>query len=551
MTKPGPWRVHAAALAAAAAAAVTLAACGGGDDPPPEPPEPPQAGNPQPRSCAQMAAAVLDGAAVQSATEIAAGSFSPNAGTTLTVPAFCRVQAVARPSSDSEIRFEVWIPAAAQWNGKLLVTGNGGYSPALGYRAMAMGLARGYATVGGDTGHQSANPNDMLFGVNHPEKIVDWGTRSIHAITVPSKRLVADMHARDIERAYFYGCSTGGHQGYAEAQRYPDDFDGIIAGAPGNNRVRLNAGFLWQFLANHRPNDNLSPIIPAAKLTMVTRAAVAACDADDGVTDGAVDDPRQCGFDPATLQCSGADADNCLTAEQVSALKAMYAGPRNPRTGEQVYPGWPKTSEALFTVAGAPVGWNTYWGTTEPTRADFWRYWVFDNPQWNWWTFDFDRDLAYADAKVGTMVDQTNADLSAFKAGGGKLLVYNGWQDPVVNAVDTIAYYDRVKAAQGSQAATDAFFRLFMVPGMGHCSGGPGTTQFGNGDTPAPVVDAQHDILEALDAWVTRGTAPERIVASAVSGGAVTRTRPLCPYPRKAVYQGSGSTDDAANFTCR
>ncbi|MBY4896622.1 tannase/feruloyl esterase family alpha/beta hydrolase [Cupriavidus sp. AU9028] len=535
------------------AAALLLAGCGGDDDddgahaPPPEPPPTAQ----QPLDCGQMARAVLDGATVTAAAEVPAGSFAPASGTTLQVESFCRVQAVARPTSDSEIRFEVWIPPAPRWNGKLMVAGNGGYSPALGYRAMAMGLARGYATVSGDTGHQTSNPNDLLFGVGHPEKIVDWGTRSIHAITVPAKRLVSEMHARPIDRSYFYGCSTGGHQGYAEAQRYPDDFDGIIAGAPGNNRVRLNAGFLWQFLANHRRNDNTTPIIPASKLPMVTQAAVAACDADDGVTDGLVDDPRQCRFAPASLQCTGADAPDCLTAEQVSALEAMYAGPRNPRTGEQVYPGWPKTSEALFTVGTNPVGWNTYWGTTEPTRADFWRYWVFDNPQWNWWTFDFDRDLAYADARVGTLVDQNSTDLSAFKASGGKLLVYNGWQDPVVNAVDTIGYFERVRQAQGSQGEMDAFFRLYLVPGMGHCSGGPGPTQFGNGDTAAPVVDAGHDILEALDAWVTQGRAPDRIVASTVTDDVVTRTRPLCPYPRRAVYVGSGSTDEAANFQCR
>lgn len=536
------------AMVAATTAALALCACGGDDDDGAAP-TPPVAQ--QPQSCEAIAKAALDGAEVTATASVPAGSFTPVAGTTVDVSAFCRVQAVARPSSDSEIRFEVWIPAAERWNGKLMVAGNGGYSPALGYRAMAMGLARGYATISGDTGHQSANPNDMLFGVGHPEKIIDWGTRSIHAITVPGKRLVSTMHARPIERSYFYGCSTGGHQGYAEAQRYPDDFDGIIAGAPGNNRVRLNVGFMWQFLANHRPNDNATPIIPASKLPMVTRAAVAACDADDGVSDGLVDDPRQCRFDPAALQCPGADGPDCLTAEQVSALNRMYAGPRNPRTGEQIYPGWPKTSEALFSNGATPVGWNTYWGTTEPTRADFWRYWVFDNAQWNWWTFDFDRDLAYADAKVGTMVDQNSTDLSAFRARGGKLLVYNGWQDPVVNPIDTIAYFERVRAAQGSQADMDAFFRLYLVPGMGHCSGGPGPTRFGNGDTPAPVVDAEHDILEALDAWVTKGRAPDRIVAATVSNGAVTRTRPLCPYPQRAVYQGSGSPDQAGSFVCR
>jgi feruloyl esterase len=335
-------------------------------------------------------------------------------------------------------------------------------------------------------------------------------------------------------------------------QRYPEDFDGVIAGDPGNNRVRLNAGFLWQFLANHPANNNSTAIIPASKLPLVTRAAVAVCDPDDGVTDGVVDDPRNCGFNPAVLQCAAGDAADCLTTAQIDALNKMYAGAKNPRTGAQVYPGWPKTSEALTTASNGAVtsGWNQYWGTTEPTRSDFWRYWVFDNPQWNWWTFDFDRDLTYVDAKVGTLVDQNNADISAFKASGGKLIVYNGWQAPVVNPVDTIAYYDKVKALQGSQAETDRFFRLFMVPGMGHCSGGTGTTNFGNEGEPSPIVDAQHDVLAALDNWVNRNVAPDSIIASRV-GGVATRTRRLCPYPRKALYKGTGSTDAAENFVCQ
>jgi feruloyl esterase len=231
----------------------------------------------------------------------------------------------------------------------------------------------------------------------------------------------------------------------------------------------------------------------------------------------------------------------------------MYAGARNPRTGAQIYPGWPKGSEAL-TVApdGTPItGWHQYWGTAEPTRADFWRLWVFSDSHWNPWTFDFDRDLARADSTVGRMVDQTSTDLDAFRRRGGKAIVYQGWQDPVVNALDTIDYYERLRARQGSQAATDAFFRLFMVPGMGHCGGGPGATSFGNPGPPPPIVDAQHDVLAALDAWVERGVPPDRIVASRVENGAVTRTRPLCPYPRRAAYTGSGRTDDAASFVCR
>jgi feruloyl esterase len=521
---------------------------------------------PLPKACelSAFAALRLEGARILSAQAVAAGRFTPpQAQAPLSgLPAFCRIRAVATPSSDSLINFEVWVPGPSTWNGKLVATGNGGYGNMLSFRDMSYALRHGYATLGGDTGHQSSTSDDLLWGFKHPEKIVDWGQRSIHAITVPAKQIVAALQVRTVRRAYFYGCSTGGHQAYAEMQRYPGDFDGLIAGAPGNNRVRLNVGFLWQFLSNHRPNDNATPIIPASKLAAITRAAVAACDANDGVKDDVVDDPRSCRFDPATIQCRPAPTPDraaergdasCLTGDQVAALNKMYAGPKNPRTGTQLYPGWPPTSEALTLGPGGAVtsGWQQYWGTTEPTRANFWRYWVFENPQWNWWTFDFDRDLATAEAKVGVLVDQVGANLSAFKARGGKAIVYHGWQDPVVNPIDTISYYEKLVELQGSLDETATFFRLFLVPGLGHCSGATGATNFGNPNAPPPKVDADHDLLSALDRWVETGTAPDRIVASRIVNGAVVRSRPLCPYPRKAVYRGQGSTDDAANFACR
>ena len=448
----------------------------------------------------------------------------------------CRVEASVSAAPGSLINFEVWIPE--RWNQKLVVTGNGGYSNALSTRDMTQAVAAGYAAIGGDTGHQTPTPDDLLWGAGHPERIIDWGSRSIHAITEPGRRIAEIAGGEPVRRAYFNGCSTGGHQAYAEIQRYPHDFDGVVAGAPGNNRVRLNTGFLWQFLANRRRADSTT-IIPATKLAMITKAIVAACDANDGVTDGVVDDPRTCSFDPAALQCKAGDEPGCLTGEQVGALNKMYGGAKNPRTGEQIYPGWPKSSEALTVTAnGQPQsGWHQYWGTAEPTRVNFWRHWVFADRGWDWWSFDFDRDLGAADAKVGRLIDQVNSDLSAFKARGGKAIVYQGWQDPVVNAIDTIAFYERVRARQGSQTEVDQFFRLFMVPGMGHCSGGTGATNF--------------DAVAALDSWVEAGIPPDRIIASRIVDGATVRTRPLCPYPLKAVYTGSGSTDDAANFRCR
>jgi feruloyl esterase len=231
----------------------------------------------------------------------------------------------------------------------------------------------------------------------------------------------------------------------------------------------------------------------------------------------------------------------------------MYSGARNPRTGDVIYPGWLKSSEALTTVPdGRPAsGWHQYWGTTEPMRVNFWRLWVFNDPQWNPRAFDFDRQLTLAEQTIGSLIDQTDDDLTAFKRRGAVVIVYQGWQDPVVNAVDTIRYYERVRARQGSQAETDQFLRLFMVPGMGHCSGGTGATAFGNQNGAPPTVDADHDLLAALDRWVDQHRPPDRIIASKVENGRVVRTRPLCPYPTRAVYQGTGSTDESTNFVCR
>ncbi|NUZ04715.1 tannase/feruloyl esterase family alpha/beta hydrolase [Piscinibacter koreensis] len=535
-------RRHARALGALVAVAA-LAACGGGGD------DDDEAAAPTPLACDATALATLklDAATLASAAAQPAGSYTPTgSNTALTnLPAFCRLRASATPTSDSLINFEVWVPSGTAWNGKLVTTGNGGYSPALNYSDMAYAMRQGYAVVGGDTGHQSTDPNEMFWGVGHPEKITDWGSRSVHAITVPAKRLVEGLQGKPASRAYYYGCSTGGHQGYAEIQRYPDDFDGVIAGAPGNNRTRLNVEFLHRFLSNRAPNTNGPVILTAAKASLITQRAVAACDALDGVTDGVIEDPRLCTsdkFNVDSLLCTGADNATCLTAAQVAVAKKIYAGPKNPRTGAQIYPG---------LAVGTEAGWSQYWGSTEPVRADYWRLWVFDNPQWNWWSFDYDRDLTFADAKVSPLVDQTSTDLSAFRASGGKAIVYQGWQDPVVNPIDTIGYYERVRSAQGSQARTDEFFRLFMVPGMGHCGGGSGATVFGGQSGTSPTVDPEHDVLQALDAWVDKGQPPERIVASRVVSGSVTRTHPLCAYPKKAVYRGSGSIDDAASFVCQ
>lgn len=534
------WRAGLRIRAAAAAlAAGALAACSGGGAG--------LARTDRALACdlASLRTLRLDRAEVDAVQAVPAGGFTPpGAGAARAdLPAFCRVQGTTRSAPDSAVRFELWAPPAAAWNGKLLVTGNGGYSPALKYDDMAQALRRGYATLGGDTGHSG---EDMLFVVGHPQKMVDWGTSSVHDITVAGKAVLAALQARPARRSYFHGCSTGGHQGYAEVQRYPGDFDGVIAGAPGNNRVALNAEFLNRFLANHAPGDNQRPILTRAKLELVTRAAVAACDALDGVRDGVIADPRDCDarrFDVARLRCAaGGDGPDCLSDAQVAAVRRIYAGAVNPRTGATIQPG---------PAVGSEAGWAGYWGTTEPARADFWRHWVFGDPQWDWWRFDFDRHMDEARAKVGPAVDQTNPDIEAFRARGGKLIAYAGWADPVVSPHDTIAYYEQVAARQGSMARTRGFFRLFMVPGMGHCAGGTGPTRFGNQGGEVPDPTPANDLLAALDAWVEQGRAPDALVARGASDGPAAPTRLLCAYPQRAFPGGSTDTARAENQRCR
>ncbi len=483
---------------------------------------------PTPPGCnASVASMAISGATVVSVASIPPGPFVPAfQQNPVTVPAVCQILGFAAPTADSRINFELWVPLAASWNGKLLVFGNGGYSSAIDYAEMVTFVARGYAVMGGDTGHIGG---DLRFVIDHPEKMTDWGTRSVGEIAKAAKPVVQGVQGRAPSRTYYSGCSTGGHQGYAAVQHYPEVFDGVVAGAPGNNRTRLNVAFLARYRANRKPGDDSGTVIlPATKLPAIASAVVRACDATDALADGVVSDPRQCRFDTASLLCpAGTDTATCLTPVQKTVLDTFYTDIKNPRSGELIYPAFPP---------GAEMGLQQYWGSTEPTRADYWRHWVFAGASFNWWEFDYDRHLAEADRRVGTRVDQVNTDLGAFKARGGKLIVYNGWNDPVVNARDTIAYYERVRARQNGQAATDEFFRLFLVPGMAHCGGGTGTSTF--------------DMVAALEAWVERAVAPEVVPASRVTGGVVTRTRPLCAYPSLAVYAGTGSIDEAASFRC-
>ena len=478
-------------------------------------------------SCASLHGLSIPDLTIGQAADVAAGSFTPATAPALKldVPAFCRVAATATPTPDSQIGLEVWVPSGGAWNGKLLGIGNGGYSSVLDYPAMADGIRRGYATVATDDGHTG---EDLRFVIGHPGKAADWADRAIHAMTVAAKPVLRAYAGRLPERSYFAGCSTGGFQGLAEAQRYPEDYDGIIAGAPGYPRFNLSASFMYAWAVNHDAAGK--EILTRPKLPTLNKAVTAACAGPDGV----IADPRQCHFDPASLLCTGAETDGCLTAAQVAVVRAVYRGPENARTHQSVFPGWDPGSEAL---GGDPkAGWTAYIvGQPEPVRLELWKYWAFGDPNFDYRSFDYDRDLDYADRAVPSM-NAVSTDLHRFQQRGGKLLMYYGWADNVSSARTGIDYYESLQRTVGDAAKTRAFSRLFLLPGVGHCSGGPGPDSF--------------DAIGALDSWVEQGTAPDRLVASHSSNGAVDRSRPLCPYPQIARWDGSGDRNVAASYTC-
>lgn len=492
--------------------------------------------------CAALGALTLPNATIDAAESIAAGAYTPPGGRALTnLPAFCRIHGIASPVTGSQIGFEVWLPQAG-WNKKLQMIGNGGYSSSFSTNELGDLVRAGYVAVATDTGHSG---NDPDFARGRPESIADWGHRAVHESVVNAKRLVQAMYASAPAHSYFKGCSTGGHQGLMEAQRYPGDFDGILAGDPGNNRTHLNAGFLWQFISNHNPGDNANPIIPDSKLPMITKAVVQACRVHNGTKDGGLatddflTDPRSCDFDPASIQCKSGDDANCLTAPQVAALMKMYAGATDSKTGERIAFAWPYGSEGL---GARNPGWSAYWSEPgkpeQPVRASYWRDWAFD-ANFDWWKFDWSRDVQVADERLASVINATSPDVESFRKRGGKLLVYHGLADPVVPPNESITYHEQVTEAQqraNPGLKVDAFYRLFLVPGMTHCSGGPGADKF----------DAQ----AALEKWVEQGIAPESIVASHIAEGKVTFTRPLCVYPKQARYDGKGDPTNAASFAC-
>ena len=512
------------------------------------------------RACESLTALTLTRATVTSAEVVPAGTYRAPGGfppRPMTLPSYCRVVAVARPTDDSEIGFEVWLPIGAEWNGKYQQAGNGGFAGGIPVGQIAGGVSQGYATAGTDDGH---TVRDASFAPGHPEKVVDFGHRAVHQTAVQSKAIIAAFYGKEPSQSYFFGCSDGGREALMEAQRYPTDFKGIVAGAPANNWTHLLTAAIWNWRAQ---NETPGSAIPAGKLSVIQAGVVAACDQLDGVNDGLIEDPRRCRFRPSTLKCAGDDRPDCLTSDQIAALEKIYRGPRSPRTGKSIFPGMAPGTEALVG------GWNAWVVRTSPTNlplqawfgTGFFANMVFEDPKWDYRTMDFDRDLAAAVRKTGGALDSNDPDLRPFRDRGGKLIQYHGWGDAAIAPASSIEYYERVKAALGKSKdkPVEDFYRLFMVPGMGHCAGGIGANDFGNFQAAEPAqADPDHDVLAALARWVEHGVAPERFIAAGTRpGDAITPppapvklTRPLCPYPKTAHYRGSGSSDDAASFSC-
>lgn len=500
-------------------------------------------------ACSDLTTLTFEGnTVVAAAAEVTTGSIVTATGITLTgLPAFCRVQGVSRPTGDSNIYYEVWLPLDT-WNGKFLSSGEGGYVGALNYTRRGLDggldelLRRGYATASTDTGHVST---DTWWAVGHRERAIDYLYRAKHLVTVAAKGLVRAFYGRSASRSYLNSCSNGGRQALMEVQRFPDDYDGVVVGAPWNFQSHSNAGFVWDAQALSGP----SAAIPVAKLPAIAAAVLAACDADDGLVDGVIADPTRCRFDPDVLRCSGAETSSCLTAAQLGALEKIYAGPTNPRTGEKIFPGFAMGGEngwtGLVTNLTASGLGNGYFANL-----------VFEDPSWDYRTFDFDADMAYADLRVGVLGNAIDPDLSAARKRGVKIIQYHGWNDQTLQPAYSPEYYETVVSAMGGLKRTQRFYRLFMVPGMTHCYFGPGATSFGGvGQQIPPVRDPAHDVQSALENWVENGVAPDRIIATKyVDDSAATRaiklTRPLCAYPLVAHYDGKGDPNDSGSFVC-
>jgi Tannase and feruloyl esterase len=530
-------------------------------------------------SCAGLINLSLPDAVVTAAQSITGGSFNtppgcstgaPGCTTNTGLPPFCSVAGTATPTKDSVINFEVWIPTDASFNGKYEQLGCGGFCGSIGYTGLAKATKRGYASAATDDGSQAGGL--PTFALGHPEKIVDFGYRALKETTDKSKAIIKAFTGKGPRHSYFNGCSDGGREALMEAQRFPDDFDGIIVGSPANFWTHIHTGAVWNEQALL---DDPASYIPSSLLPVLSNAARAQCAGQDGgvKTDLFLNDPRDCHFDPASVQCvPGQDPTTCLSAAQVTAARKIYRGPRNPETGELIFPGYEPGSEAnaanwpnwiVGASRAADLSMSQGQALQESIGNGFFADFVFQSANFDFHTFNFTSDVDFADDELGAILNSTDPDLRPFKAHGGKMIHYVGWADSAIAPINSVNYYNDVTAELSRKAHRDhdggrleeiqEFYRLFMVPGMAHCTGGDGPNGFGNGSSIAPVVDADHDLLKALERWVEQGVPPEKIIATHYvnnnPANGVQFQRPLCPFPEIARFK-VGDPTNADSFEC-
>ncbi len=440
----------------------------------------------------------------------------------------CKVAGVI----EKEINFELLLPE--DWNGRFMMGGGGAYVGSIQNQALAYGvgpgaLERGYATVGTDTGHVSSMV-DGSWALNNVERQENFGHRAVHLTAVTAKAIIERYYARAPEYSYFVGCSRGGGQAMMETQRYPEDFDGLVAGAPAYDWTGFRGGQIRTLQTMLPDEETKGPVLTRANLELLGTTIIAACDARDGVADGILTDPRDCPFEPDDLpKCEGNARADCVTRKQLAAIKAIYDAPMID--GRRIFAGFPYGGEHH------PRGWEAWMVGLSPSFAfaiDFYQNFVFSDPHWDYTQYDF-ANWRQDVAKVSAMLDATSTDLSEFKKRDGRIIFWTGWSDHLITAFGTVDYYEKLTAADPD---ADEYSRLYMLPGMFHCAGGP-----------APD---RTDWLEAIRAWVEDGKAPERLVSLQLDeSGRVSRTRPICPYPQVASYRGEGDPDDEASFACK
>jgi feruloyl esterase len=484
-------------------------------------------------TCESLSALSLPATTITLAQTVEAGSFVAPArgggpGQTLAdLPAFCRVQATLRPSIDSDIRMELWLPATG-WNGKLKGTGNGGLGggTAVGAGALANGVRRGYATAGNNTGHAG----DSSYALSHPEQIKDFGYRSAHEMTVASKAIITAFYGKAPALSYMAEGGGGTIAALSSAQRYPGDYDTISVTGMSSYLTRHTFGQMWIWQATHK---DAASFIPPAKYDVLHKAALDACDTLDGLKDGVIGDVARCKFDPGVTLCKSGDGADCLTASQVEAAKKIYAGPHNPRTGEEIY-------SPLYP--GSELGWAQLAGGDAPLGipVEFFKFYVFRDGAWDYKTrpINFDNDVTASNRPEIQPVNAVDPDLSRFFARDGKLLLVDGWADTAVPPKVAINYYNAVVKKLGAKRVKESM-RFFMVPGMGH---GPGT----NG-----VENFNFDALSLIEQWKETGKAPDQLIVSHFKDGKDVGTRLVCQYPQVAIYKGGGNAEDSANYSCK